>query len=145
MKATTEERDMLMEEIERLRASRDRLEREHLEHARVGVKLKEVGDKPGDWMEVPQNLANGVHFALSYGTLLTVAFLAHQSPHLKAFLIGWEVFLLLFVLGKEYWYDLKYETGETMWTSTLDCLGWLAGAVVCWGVLGIAYWRHLWP
>ena len=43
--------------------------------------------------------------------------------------------LYVFVLVKEYWYDLRYETGETVETSTEDVLGWLVGGLVAWGVI----------
>lgn len=104
-----------------------------------------MGDKPGDWMENSQTLANGVHAALSYGILLTTAFLAHTSSHLWWWIGGVEVFLLAFVLVKEFWYDLRFETGETIATSTEDALGWLIGNVIAWAVLGLAHWRAVWP
>ena len=97
--------------------------------------------KPGDWMENVQNLADGVHAALSYAVLLTTVFFTHNWWWIG----GVEVFLVVFVLVKEFYYDLRYETGETMRSSTIDALGWLVGNIVCWIVLGLAHWRGIWP
>lgn len=104
-----------------------------------------MGDKPGDWMENSQTLANGVHAALSYGILLTTAFLAHTSPYLWWWIGGVEAFLLVFVTVKEAWYDLKYETGETWQSSAEDAFGWLVGNAIAWVVLGLAHLRTVWP
>lgn len=97
--------------------------------------------KPGDWMENKQNLANGVHCALSYAILLTTAFLSRGS--LK-WILAIEIALTIFVLVKEYWYDLRYETGETIKTSTEDALGWLIGNGIAWTVIAIACWVGIW-
>ena len=60
---------------------------------------------PGDWMENKQNLADGVHFGLSYGILLTTVVFAVKSPNFWWWIGGVEVFLAAFVLIKEFWYD----------------------------------------
>lgn len=98
--------------------------------------------KPGDWMEKPQTLANGVHAALGYSVLLTTAFLAHASWW---WLGGVEVFLFVFVLVKEGWYDLRYETGETWRSSLEDAAGWFIGNGLAWGVIGAASRLGVWP
>lgn len=106
---------------------------------------KVVGDKPGDWMEVPQNLANGVHFFLSGYVLLLTAFFTRLCVSRWWVIGGVELFLVVFVLAKEFWYDLKYETGETVATSAEDALGWLFGNLFTWAVIGLAHWTGLWP
>lgn len=100
------------------------------------LRNRPLGDKPGDWMENVQNLADGVHFALSYGVLLTTFYFTNSWWWIG----GVEAFLTAFVLAKEYWYDLRYETGETWKSSTIDALGWLVGNGVCWGVYSLHRW-----
>jgi hypothetical protein len=90
--------------------------------------------KPGDWMENAQNLADGVHCAIGMGVLVITALFAHRwLPFLVA-----EGMLVPFVLVKEYWYDLKYETGETVRSSTVDALGYLIGNAAGWLLLFVA-------
>jgi hypothetical protein len=43
--------------------------------------------------------------------------------------------LAFYVLGKEYGYDLKYETGETLRSSTEDAIGYLVGSAIGWAVV----------
>jgi len=100
--------------------------------------------KPGDWMEVPQTLANGVHAALGCLVMLTTAFFVRPFPHALAGLAGVQAFLAAFVLTKEYWYDLRYETGETVRSSTEDALGWLFGSVVFWVIFAIGHFTGAW-
>ena len=86
--------------------------------------------KPGDWMENPQNLANLGHALAGYAVLVTA--LLFTSKWLPLAVV--EALLVVYVLTKEFWYDLKYETGETMRSSTIDALGYLVGnilAIVC--------------
>jgi hypothetical protein len=45
--------------------------------------------------------------------------------------------LATYVLVKEYWYDLKYETGETLQSSTVDALGYLVGSVILWALVAL--------
>jgi hypothetical protein len=91
--------------------------------------------KPGDWMENPQNLANIGHALAGYAVLLTAIFFT--SSWLPLAII--EVLLAVYVLTKEFWYDLKYETGETMRSSTIDALGYLIGNILA-GACGVI--RH---
>jgi len=96
--------------------------------------------KPGDWMENSQNLANIGH-ALGGAFVLHVAVMFSRNwwPVLVV-----EVLLAAYVLIKEYWYDLKYETGETMKSSTIDALGYLVGTVIEWGLIGLAHHLGTW-
>ncbi len=82
--------------------------------------------KPGDWMENPQNLANIGHALAGYAVLVTA--LLFTSKWLPLAIV--EVLLTVYVLTKEFWYDLKYETGETVRSSTIDALGYLIGNIV---------------
>ena len=111
----------------------------------VGATDVKPADKPGDWMEQPQTLANGVHALIGYGVLLTVVLLTHRSPNVAAWVGGVQGALAIFVLAKEYFYDLREETGETMRSSTIDALGYLVGNVVAWGVWGLAWRMGVWP
>src|SRR4051812_1801394 len=97
------------------------------------------GDKPGDWMEVPQNLANGVHFFLCYAIVYTNWTFATGTKYETIWLGSIVAFLAVFVLVKEFWYDLKYETGETVATSIEDALGWFGGGGFAWLVAGVHF------
>jgi hypothetical protein len=93
--------------------------------------------KPGDWMENVQNLADGDHVAIGAAAAVVPALFAHTAqPMLVA-----SCFLLPAVLVKAYWYDLRYESGETWKSSTVDAIGYLIGQAVGWGLLYLA-WRH---
>ena len=84
--------------------------------------------KPGDWMENKQTIADLGHALGGYGVLITVSlFTRAWLPILIV-----EVLLATYVLGKEFWYDLRYESGETLASSTEDALGYLAGNAVAW-------------
>ena len=91
---------------------------------------------PGDWMENASIESSGCHVLLGAMTLVVAAlFTADPKP------IFWtEVGLLLFVLAKEYGYDLREESGETWKSSTVDALGYLVGNLLAWGVVLLA-WR----
>ena len=87
-------------------------------------------------MEDKQNLANGVHFLLGYAILFT----ACVFGHLIAIAIA-SVILAPAVLIKEFWYDLRYETGETKKTSIEDALGYAAGMVLAWAAFFLTILR----
>jgi hypothetical protein len=93
--------------------------------------------KPGDWMENAQTLANGVHCFLCYSIVFTNWMMSLGNHHQFWWIVGLEFFLIVFVLVKEYWYDLNYETGETLYTSTEDALGWLSGNILAWVMIGV--------
>ena len=82
--------------------------------------------KPGDWMENFTYQSAGVHFLIALSTMLVTA-LFSRAPGPLDYASG---ALAIFVIGKEYWYDLNYETGETWKSSTVDALGYLAGYIV---------------
>ena len=83
---------------------------------------------PGDWMENFTIQSTGCHVLLGAMTLVVAAlFTSEPRP------IFWtEICLLLFVLAKEYGYDLREETGETWKSSTVDAVGYLVGNVLAW-------------
>lgn len=85
----------------------------------------------GDWMKSPSFLANAGHFLAGYAVLLT-AVLFTRSPDA---LFWVEVALAAYVLGKEYVVDLLYESGETLWSSTVDALGYLIGNLAAWALV----------
>lgn len=89
----------------------------------------------GDWMENFTIQSTGVHILLGFSILLVAAFFATGN----AALYWTEGALYVFVLGKEYWYDLKYETGENVKSSTVDALGYFAGNLVA---LGLVLLKH---
>jgi hypothetical protein len=84
--------------------------------------------KPGDWMKSTAWLANVGHFLFGYAVILTAALWTHRvSPVLLTTAV---LFLALSV--KEFWIDLKYESGETLMSSTADIAGYTFGIVVGW-------------
>jgi hypothetical protein len=83
---------------------------------------------PLDFLKSPQWCANGVHFLLGYAVLLTTAW--WTSDKLTIFAVA--LFLYAFVLVKEYAIDLRFESGETIASSSEDALGYFAGSIVAW-------------
>lgn len=100
--------------------------------------IKPVGDKPGDWMENLQNVADLGHFAGGYAILFTTLVL---SPWWWLTLSVEGLFVAL-VAWKEGYYDLRDETGETWKTSAEDAAGWLLGHGVAWA---LAFFTHHLP
>ncbi len=94
--------------------------------------------KPGDWMENPQNLANIGH-ALGGMVVLLATLLFTYRWYVVATV---EILLTVYVIVKEFWYDLRYETGETLKSSAEDALGYLVGTVIAWGFVGLALVFH---
>ena len=92
--------------------------------------------KPGDWMESAQNLANIGHALAGYAVLVTANLFTRNGVPITIV----EGLLAAYVLGKEYIYDLREETGETFASSTEDALGYLVGNAVAWLPVLLA-WR----
>jgi len=89
--------------------------------------LRDVAAAPLDFFKSVPWLANVGHFLGGYGVVLTAAFWGARSVEL------WVTGLLAaFVLFKEYFLDLRYESGETVGSSTVDALGYALGAAVVW-------------
>jgi hypothetical protein len=93
--------------------------------------------KPGDWMENYTIQSTGDHFFIGYVLLLTTWFFTH---------LWWvitlvEAVLVLWILVKEYWYDLRFETNETWKSSTVDAGGYIIGNAVAWFMV---YLQHRW-
>jgi hypothetical protein len=87
--------------------------------------------KPGDWMKSTTWLANIGHVLAGYAFVLTVALWSHDLYRI----VLWTVTLLIGALAKEYAFDLRYESGETAFSSTVDFLGYTSGAAVAWAEL----------
>ena len=95
---------------------------------------------PADWMENKQVLAGGCHAAIGSWCVWIPALFAHSwLPFLVV-----QAVLVPYVLAKEFWWDLKYEAGENMTTSTQDALGYLAGNVLAWSLLLLAHHLGTW-
>jgi hypothetical protein len=90
--------------------------------------------EPGDWMENAQTLANIGHGLAGLAVPAVTALFVHTWTPLLIV----EFLLAAYVLGKEYWYDLRYETGETVASSTEDALGYLAGNFIGCALLALA-------
>lgn len=95
---------------------------------------------PGDWGENFTVQSAGDHAAIGAGVVIVTALFAHSWAPFE-----WvEPLLVLFVLLKEYAWDLREETGETVKSSTVDALGYLAGNVIGWGLLLLAWHLGTW-
>ena len=89
--------------------------------------LKGVASAPLDFFKSVPWLASIGHFLGGYGVVLTAAYWGERSAEF------WVTGLLAgFVLFKEYFLDLRYESGETVGSSTVDALGYALGAAVVW-------------
>ena len=75
----------------------------------------------------PETWAMSAHFAIGYGVVLT-GFCKHAL---------WPtfIFMFLFVCAKEFWFDLKYEVNETIYSSTIDWLLYVAGMFAALGMV----------
>ena len=94
--------------------------------------------KPGDWMENFTIQSSGVHFLLGYSILFTAAMTMRVFSH-----VLWVEGLLFAYVGiKEFWYDVKYETGESIKSGAIDALGYVLGNGVAWGVI---LWKMMRP
>lgn len=81
---------------------------------------------PLDFFKSEAWLANVGHVLAGYAIILTTGFWTQN-----AYTIAGVWFLLVtYVLVKEYILDLKFESGETVGSSTVDALGYVAGAIV---------------
>lgn len=94
------------------------------------------GDKPGsaDWMKSPAWLANAGHFLAGMSVLLVAWTFTHTSWHLAAVWCA----LVAYAVTKEYWFDLHYESGEDVLSSTVDLVGYVLGAGAATGIIEIA-------
>jgi len=96
--------------------------------------------KPGDWMESTQWLANAGHFLGGLSVILLTSMWAHDVRTVGV----WTAFGVAAALVKEYYIDLRYESNETVGSSTIDFLGYMAGAAVgwlnLWALVAIRHW-----
>ena len=81
---------------------------------------------PLDFFKSEAWLANVGHVLAGYGAILTVCFWSSSANVLGG---AWCA-LSAYILVKEYVLDLHYESGETVGSSTVDALGYVAGAFV---------------
>lgn len=96
-----------------------------------------VGDKPGDWMKSEIWLANVGHVLAGYVWLLTTAYFA-RGRGWKPLIVS-ESILIALVLFKEYVIDLRFESDETVGSSTVDALGYALGSAVA---MAVVYFGH---
>lgn len=84
--------------------------------------------KPGDWMKSDQWMANAGHFLAGVGAVaITTTWSRAWTPVLCT-----SGALVLYGLVKEYWIDLRYESNETVASSTEDFIGYMLGAAAAW-------------
>jgi hypothetical protein len=89
----------------------------------------------GDWMKSDAWLANIGHvLGGAVVTLVAVLFTRERLP------LEWvEGSFVGYVLVKEYVIDLKYESDETVGSSTIDAVGYMVGNALAWGLVA---WAH---
>ena len=93
-----------------------------------------------DLMENKQVLAAGWHSSIGLACIWIPMLFGHSfAPYLWI-----EPILVLFVLLKEFWWDLTYEAGEDLTSSAQDAIGYVAGNAVGLALLGLAVWRGTW-
>lgn len=90
----------------------------------------------GDWMKSYAWVCNAGHALAGYGVVTTAAIFAHARPLPVGIVAGCFGALVLF---KEYFIDLRYESGEDVKSSTVDALGYGAGMVAGAGVAALAH------
>lgn len=79
----------------------------------------------GDWMKSVAWLANVGHVLAGYAVILTTWSFARTAT--LPLVWAWAA-LVLYALVKEYWIDLRYESGETLASGTVDFVGYIGGA-----------------
>lgn len=89
----------------------------------------------GDWMKSEAWLANIGH--VMAGAL--VALIAVLFTHNERALVCVECAFLAYVLVKEYVIDLRWESGETFNSSTVDAVGYIAGHAMAWALVVLAH------
>jgi hypothetical protein len=94
----------------------------------------------GDWMKSETFLSNAGH--VMAGALVPLLVLIFTRD--VRYLIGFEIALTVYIIVKEYVIDLRTESNETVWTSTLDALGYVAGNAAAWALLFLAKHLHAW-
>jgi hypothetical protein len=91
--------------------------------------------RPGDFMKSTSWLANAGHMLAGYGVILTTLFFSHRVIVVAA--VHAAFFAL--VCFKEYYVDLRYESGEDTESSTIDAAGYMGGALAGWALWGLAH------
>jgi hypothetical protein len=97
-------------------------------HVRDCECVAELGAAPApgvaDWMKSEAWLANVGHVLAGYAVILTAWAFTHTTLYL---LDTWGA-LVAYAILKEYVFDLRYESGETVLSSTIDFVGYIGGA-----------------
>lgn len=88
----------------------------------------------GDWMKSPAWLANVGHVLAGACVLLIAWTFTHVTWKIEA---TWAA-LIAYGVVKEYWIDLRYESDETVLSSTVDFVGYVGGAGVATILIEIA-------
>ena len=86
------------------------------------------------WIDDPLTWADSAHLFGACTVVTTGWVLSNWRVGLVV-----QVVLIIFALGKEYWYDLKDEEGETIKSSRRDFLGYVAGSILAWAI----YFIHM--
>ena len=94
----------------------------------------------GDWMKSQDWLANIGH-VLAGAVMVLVTTLFTRAPGPIA--IAMSAFLAA-VLFKEYFIDLRYESDETVGSSTVDAAGYVLGAALASGLVLLAHALGRW-
>ena len=92
--------------------------------------------KPGDWMESTAWLATVGH--VMAGALVVLVMLLFTHASMPIFFV--EVLFATYVALKEYWFDLTYESDETIGSSTIDAIGYVGGHLAAWGLVLLAHY-----
>jgi len=82
------------------------------------------GSGVADWMKSETWLANVGHVLAGYGAILTAWAFTHATVHL----VDTWIALTIYAILKEYVFDLRFESGETVLSSTVDFVGYIGGA-----------------
>jgi hypothetical protein len=88
-----------------------------------------------DFMKTMQWLANAGHFLGGLAVLLVTVLFTHSWWWIG----GVEALLVVYIVAKEGWIDLAYESGETPTSSAEDAAGYVLGNAVAWGLVALAH------
>lgn len=85
-----------------------------------------TGGAPLDFFKSVGWLANVGHVLAGLAVILITWTFTHATSHVIEAWGG----LVAYAVVKEYWLDLRYESGETVLSSTVDFVGYIGGAGV---------------
>ena len=87
-----------------------------------------------DWMKSEAWLSNMGHL-MAGALVVLITTLFTRAPSVIVLV---ESLFVLYVILKEFWFDLTYESGEDLGSSALDAAGYVAGNLVGWGLIVLA-------